>query len=59
MKCWISAPNAQGLRGIIVAVQVGAVKIYVESVEALRTKERQGETQKTIKIDGFLSFTTC
>jgi hypothetical protein len=55
----MSAPNAQGLRGIIVTVQVGAVKIYVESVEALRTKERQDETQKTMKIDGFLSFTTC
>jgi hypothetical protein len=55
----MSAPNAQGLRGIIVTVQVGAVKIYVESVEALRTKERQDETEKTMKIDGFLSFTTC
>jgi hypothetical protein len=28
-KCWISAFNAQGLRGIIVPVHVGAVKIYV------------------------------
>jgi len=26
-------------------------------VEALRKKERQGETQKTIRIGGFLSFT--
>jgi hypothetical protein len=26
-------------------------------VDALRKKERQGETQETIKIDGFLSFT--
>jgi hypothetical protein len=56
-KCRISAFNAQGSRGIIVAVQVGAVKIYVAAVEALRKKARQGETQKTIKIDGFLSFT--
>jgi hypothetical protein len=24
MKCWISAFNAQGSRGIVVAVQVGA-----------------------------------
>jgi hypothetical protein len=33
--------------GIIVAVQVGAVKIYVAAaVEALRKKERQGETQE-------------
>jgi hypothetical protein len=45
MKCWISAFNAQASRGTIVAVQVGAV-------EALRKKERQGETQKTIRIDG-------
>jgi hypothetical protein len=36
----------QGSRGIIVAVQVGAVKIYVAVVEALRKKERQGETQE-------------
>ncbi len=43
-------------RGIIVAVQVGAVKIYVAAEEALRKKERQGETQGTIKIDVFLSF---
>jgi len=28
-----------------VGVQVGAVKTYVAAVEALRTKERQGETQ--------------
>jgi hypothetical protein len=48
-KCGISAFNAQGSRGIIVAVQVGAVKIYVAAVEALSKKERQGETQKTIK----------
>jgi hypothetical protein len=30
---------------------------HVAAVEALRKKERQGETQITIKIDGFLSFT--
>jgi len=45
-KCWISAFSAQGSRRIIVAVQVGAVKIYVSVVEALRKKERQGETQE-------------
>jgi hypothetical protein len=50
----IVAPNAQGSRGIIVALQVGAVKIYVAAVEALRKKERQGETQETIKM----SFTS-
>jgi hypothetical protein len=37
--------NAQGSRRIIVAVQVGAVTIYVAAaVEVLRKKERQGET---------------
>jgi hypothetical protein len=28
------------------------VKIYVAAVEAIRKKERHGQTQKTIKIDG-------
>jgi electron transfer flavoprotein alpha/beta subunit len=51
-----SAFNAQGSRLIIVVVQLGAVKIYVAAVEALRKKERQDETQFTTKIDGFLSF---
>jgi len=44
MKCRNSAFNAQGSRGIIVAVQVGAVKRYVAAVEARRSgrhKERQ------------------
>ncbi len=48
-KCWIPAFNAQGSREIIVAVQVGAVKIYVAAVEALAKKERQGETQEPSK----------
>jgi len=34
----ISAFNAQGSRGIIGAVQIGAVKIYVAAVEPLRKK---------------------
>jgi hypothetical protein len=38
-----------GSRGIIVAVQVGAVKIYVAADEALSTKERQDETQEPSK----------
>ncbi len=42
--------NAQGSRRIVVAVRIGAVKIYVAVVEALRKKERQGETQETIKM---------
>jgi hypothetical protein len=50
----VSAFNAQGSRGIIVAVQVGAVKIYVAGVEALRKKERQGETQEpSMGLSGF------
>jgi hypothetical protein len=41
----------QGSRLIIVAVQLGAVKIYVAAVEALRKKERHDETQFTTKIE--------
>jgi len=40
MKCWNSAFNAQGSTLIIVIVQLGAVKIYVAVVEALK----QGKT---------------
>jgi len=48
-----SAFDAQGWRKVIVALQVGAVKIHVTAiVEALRQKERQDETQFTIKIAG-------
>jgi hypothetical protein len=46
----------KGSRLIIVVVQLGAVKIYVTVVEALKKKERQDETQFSTKIDGFLSF---
>jgi hypothetical protein len=53
MKCWNLAYNAQGLKVIIVVVQVGVVKIYVATMEPLRQKERQDETQFTTKIDGF------
>jgi len=56
MKRWNSAFNAQGSRVIIAPVQVGAVKIYVASVEALREKERQDETQFTTKIGGKTSL---
>jgi hypothetical protein len=45
-KCWISAFNAQGSRGIIVAIQVGGVKIYVAAGETLRKKRKTGETQE-------------
>jgi hypothetical protein len=40
MECWNLAFNAQGLRVIIVVVQVGALKTYVVAVEALMKKER-------------------
>jgi hypothetical protein len=50
MKCLNSAFNAQGSRGILLAVQVGAVRIYVALVNALRKIEREGETQETIKM---------
>jgi len=56
MKCWNSAFNAQGWRVIIVVIQVGALKIYVAPVEALRKKERGDETQFTTKIGGRASL---
>jgi hypothetical protein len=44
----------------IVAVQVGAVRIYVAAVEALRKNERGDETQFTTKIGGKTSWgPTC
>jgi hypothetical protein len=52
MKWWNSAFNAQGLKVIIVIVQVGAMKTYVAAREALRKKERQDETQLTTQIGG-------
>jgi hypothetical protein len=59
MKSWYSAFNAQGLRLIIVVVQLGALKIYVAAVETAQEKERHDETQFTTKIDGFPSFIPC
>jgi len=49
MKCWNSAFNAEHSRVVIVTVQVGAVKIYVAAVDALKKKERQDETWFTEK----------
>jgi hypothetical protein len=37
-----SSFNAKGLRVIIVIIQVGAMKIYVAAVEALREKGKTG-----------------
>jgi hypothetical protein len=51
MKCWKSTFNAQGSRLIIVALEVGAVKIYAAIVEGLKKKERQDETQFTTKTE--------
>jgi hypothetical protein len=56
MKCWNSAFNGQGSRVIIVVVQVGALKIYVAAVEALKKKERQDETQFITKFYGKISL---
>jgi len=49
MKCWNSAFNEQGLRLIIVVVQV-------EAVEPLNKKESEDETQFTTKIGGKTSL---
>jgi hypothetical protein len=40
MKCCNSTFNAQGSKLIIVVVHLGAVKIYVAAVEALRKKRK-------------------
>jgi hypothetical protein len=45
MKCRNSAFDSQGLRLIIVVVQVGAVRIYVAVMKALRKNQKQDETQ--------------
>jgi len=47
---YIAAFNAQGLRVIIIVVQIGAMKIYVAAVEAFRKNETQDETQFITKI---------
>jgi hypothetical protein len=52
MKCWNWAFHAQDSRVIIVVVQIGAVKIYVATMEALKKNERQDETQFITKIGG-------
>ncbi len=53
MKCWNPAFQAQGSRVFIVVaeVEVGAVKIYVATVEVLKEKKKEGDkTQFTTKI---------
>jgi hypothetical protein len=54
----ISLFDAQGSSIIIVIVQVGAMKIYVAALEALKEKERGYETQFTTKIGGKTSLGT-
>ncbi len=49
MKCWKLAFNAQGSRGIIVAVQVS-------SSEGAQENRKTGSNAGTIKIDGFFRF---
>ncbi len=56
MKCRNSAFNAQGSTVTIVVVQLGAVKIYVATVQAIRKKETQDEIQFTTKIGGKTSL---
>jgi len=57
MKWWNLTFNTQGSRVTIVVVQVGAVKIYVIAVKALKKKERQeDDTQFTTKIGGKTSL---
>ncbi len=47
----------KGLRVIIVVVHVGAMKLYVAIMDALRKrKDKIKKTWFTSKIDGFLSF---
>jgi hypothetical protein len=54
---WLSSTfNAQGLRLIIVVVQVRAVKTYLAAMKVLKKNERQDGIQLTTKIDGFLNF---
>jgi len=53
MKCWNLAFNGQGSR---VIVQVGAVKIYVAALEALKKKEKGNVTEFTTKIGGKTSW---
>jgi hypothetical protein len=57
MKWWNLTFNEQGSRVTIVVVQVGAVKIYVIAVKALKKKERkEDDTQFTTKIGGKTSL---
>jgi hypothetical protein len=53
MKCWHSGFNEQGLRVIIVVVQVGAVK---KQCRRSGEKETQDETQFSTEIRGKTSL---
>ncbi len=57
MKCWKSAFNAQGSRLIIVALQVGAVKLYAATVELALPKEKEKtEVWPPLNANVFYSF---
>jgi hypothetical protein len=56
LKLSILMHNLVQSRVIVLVVQVGAVKIYVAAVEALKNEERQDETQFTIKTGGKTSL---
>jgi len=43
MKCWNLTSNAQGLKIIIVVVQVGVVKIYVATMDGV--SQAKGKTR--------------
>jgi len=54
MKCWKTTFNAQGSRPIIIALQVGVLKIYATIMEVLaylKKNEKHGEIQFTTKIE--------
>jgi len=56
MKCWDSTFSTQGLRVIIVVVQVEAVTIYVATNGGAQEKEKREWIQFITKIGGKTSL---
>jgi hypothetical protein len=56
LKRSISCKRLKGSRVILAILPVRLVKIYVATMEVLRNKERQDETQFTTKIAGKTSM---